>query len=287
MAPDFNLSMHCEKQLQAIKALKEENRILHLDSSGKYCKITREMNDQYQQLMNYVFLLKDVSDFEKPAIIINEVITSRQDTCRIAEMFLLLKHNYRKLFDTTLVFRLIVLDLSWASIHAILEIFNLETVEQYYESEPEQCVSSARDIWRTRRNKREINKKGEKTGSLIKIGAKKTKAKKSVWSFQKAQATLQSLSKLAQQKKLSPLPPPMQSPTQSPTHSPAQPPTQPLAQSPTQSPTRPQADLILIETNSSTEIQTKKWFCYLRSSQFNSTNAFSQHKGTKKHLKNQ
>jgi hypothetical protein len=43
----------------------------------------------------------------------------------------------------------------------------------------------------------------------------------------------------------------------------------------------------LIETNSSTEIQTKKWFCYLCSSQFNSSNAFSQHKGTKKHLKNQ
>jgi hypothetical protein len=89
------------------------------------------MNDQYQQLMNFVFILKDVSDLEKPGIIINEVITTRQDTCRISEMFLLLKHNYRKLFDTTLVFRLIVLDLSWASIHAILEILNLETVEQY------------------------------------------------------------------------------------------------------------------------------------------------------------
>jgi hypothetical protein len=74
------------------------------------------MNDQYQQLMNFVFILKDVSDFEKPGIIINEVITNRQDTCRISEMFLLLKHNYRKLFDTTLAFRLIVLDLSWASI---------------------------------------------------------------------------------------------------------------------------------------------------------------------------
>ena len=123
--------MHCEKQLEAIKALKPENRILHLDSSGKFCKITKDMNDQYQQLMNYVFLLKDVSDFEKPATIINEVITSKQDTCRISEMFLLYKHNYRKLFDTALVFRLIVLDLSWASIHAILEVLNLETVEQY------------------------------------------------------------------------------------------------------------------------------------------------------------
>jgi hypothetical protein len=111
--------------------LKPENRILHLDSSGKYCKITKEMNDQYQQIMNYVFLLKDISDLQKPATIINEVITSRHDTCRISEMFLLLKHNYRKLFDATLIFRLIVLDLSWASIHAILEVLNLETVEDY------------------------------------------------------------------------------------------------------------------------------------------------------------
>ena len=123
--------MHCERQLEAVKALKPENRILHLDSSGKYCKITKEMNDQYQQIMNYVFLLKDNSDFEKPATIINEVITSRKDTCRISEMFLLLKHNYRKLFDAALIFRLIVLDLSWASIHAILEVLNLETIEDY------------------------------------------------------------------------------------------------------------------------------------------------------------
>ena len=79
----------------------------------------------------YVFLLKDASDFEKPATIINEVITSRHDTCRIGEMFHLLKHNYRKLFDTTLSFRLIVLDLSWASIHAALEVLNMENVEEY------------------------------------------------------------------------------------------------------------------------------------------------------------
>ena len=123
--------MQCEKQFQAIKTLQPEKRVLQLDSSGKYCKITKEMNDQYQQIMNYVFLLKDLSDFQKPSVIINKVITIGQDTCRLSEMFLLLKHNYRKLFDTALVFRLIVLDLSWASIHAILEILNMETIEEY------------------------------------------------------------------------------------------------------------------------------------------------------------
>ena len=104
--------MHCERQLEAIHALPTQHAVLHVDSSGKFCKITEDMNDQYQQLMNYVFLLKDASDFSKPAVIVNEVITSRQDTCRIGEIFHLLKHNYLKLFDTALSSRLVVLDLS-------------------------------------------------------------------------------------------------------------------------------------------------------------------------------
>ena len=74
-------------------------------------------------------MLKDASDFDKPGTIINEVITSRHDTCRIGEMFHLLKHNYRKLFDTTLSFRLIVIDLSWPSIHGSLDVMNGESVE--------------------------------------------------------------------------------------------------------------------------------------------------------------
>ena len=100
--------MHCERQLHAIRDVEPQHAVLHVDSSGKFCKITKEMNDQYKQLMNYVFLLKDASDFNKPGTIVNEVITSKHDTCRIGEMFHLMKHNYRKLFDTTLSFRLIV-----------------------------------------------------------------------------------------------------------------------------------------------------------------------------------
>jgi hypothetical protein len=35
------------------------------------------------------------------------------------------------MFDVALSFRFIVLDLSWATIHAALEVLNLETVEEY------------------------------------------------------------------------------------------------------------------------------------------------------------
>ncbi len=110
--------MQCERQLNAIRDVEPQHAVLHVDSCGKIGKITKEMKDQYKQLMNYVFLLKHASDFNKPSIIVNEVITSRHDTCRQGEMFHLMKHNYGKLFDSTLSFRLIVLDLSWASIHA-------------------------------------------------------------------------------------------------------------------------------------------------------------------------
>ena len=45
-------------------------------------------------------------------------------------MLLLLKHNLRSLFSDFFHFRLIVYDLSWATIHACLKIINLE-VDEY------------------------------------------------------------------------------------------------------------------------------------------------------------
>ena len=41
--------------------------------------------------MNYVFKLKNFNDLEQPGVVVNETITSRHDTDRISEMFLLLK----------------------------------------------------------------------------------------------------------------------------------------------------------------------------------------------------
>ena len=41
--------------------------------------------------MNYVFKLTNFSNLEQPGIIINETITSRDDTDRLSEIFLLEK----------------------------------------------------------------------------------------------------------------------------------------------------------------------------------------------------
>jgi hypothetical protein len=50
--------------------------------------------------------------------------------CLTTEMFLSVKFNYKKRFGENLIFRLIGMDLSWATIHAGLNILNLETIEE-------------------------------------------------------------------------------------------------------------------------------------------------------------
>ena len=61
----------------------------------------------------------------------SETVTSQHDTCRIGEMFHLLKHNYKKVFGTALFFRYVVCDLSWATIHAMLETMNFELIDDF------------------------------------------------------------------------------------------------------------------------------------------------------------
>ena len=118
--------MQCEQQLDAIARIPENRRFLQVDSSGGLVKITKHMNRHYNRILNYVSLLKDFSDLNQPGVVINETITSRHDTSRISEMFQLIKSNYEMKFETALKFRIIEMDLSWATIHAALAMFNTE-----------------------------------------------------------------------------------------------------------------------------------------------------------------
>jgi hypothetical protein len=78
-----------------------------------------------------MFLLKNFENLSEPGITVSETSTSQHDSPRISEMFLLLKNNYRKKFGTAPKFRIIGMDLSWATIHAALEVLNGETIEEY------------------------------------------------------------------------------------------------------------------------------------------------------------
>ena len=53
------------------------------------------------------------------------------DFPRISEMFLLLKTNFRKKFGIAPKFRILGMDLTWATIHAALEVLNQDTIAEY------------------------------------------------------------------------------------------------------------------------------------------------------------
>ena len=78
-----------------------------------------------------MFLLKNFGDLNEPGVTIMETSSSQHDSPRISEMFLLLKNNYRKKFGVAPKFRILGMDLSWATIHSALEVLNGETVEEY------------------------------------------------------------------------------------------------------------------------------------------------------------
>jgi hypothetical protein len=78
-----------------------------------------------------MFLLKNFGDLNAQGVTVMETSSSQHDSPRISEMFLLMKNNYRKKFGAAPKFRILGMDLSWATIHAALEILNGETVEDY------------------------------------------------------------------------------------------------------------------------------------------------------------
>ena len=76
-------------------------------------------------------MFKGFGNLNEPGITIMENSTSQHDSPRISEMFLLFKNNYRQKFGSAPKFRILGMDLSWATIHAALEILNGETIDEY------------------------------------------------------------------------------------------------------------------------------------------------------------
>jgi len=83
--------------------------------------------------MNYAIVAKNAKDLEKRSLLVNETITSGNDTFSLEQMFGKFRQSYYKLFSTDKIFTLMVCDLSWATIHASLHVFNKEDIHQYAE----------------------------------------------------------------------------------------------------------------------------------------------------------
>jgi hypothetical protein len=82
--------------------------------------------------MNYVMKVKNSADLSIPGLVINEFITSGQDTYSIRLMISTFMKNYFKLYSNgAKLFQLVVCDMSWSTVHACLKEFNGQNIFEY------------------------------------------------------------------------------------------------------------------------------------------------------------
>ncbi len=80
--------MHCEKQIKCMNSYPNKYLCLHDDASGNLAKWTQQPV-LFKRIMNYAMVIKDVSNLDKPGVIVNDVITSEQTTFSLANIFFL------------------------------------------------------------------------------------------------------------------------------------------------------------------------------------------------------
>ena len=123
--------MQTELQLKTVRQIQPNKRICQVDATGCLVKIDNYMR-RFNRLLNYVMLVKDIGDPTIPGFNATEMATSRHDTFSISEMFNVFVYNYKKLFPSDLlIFRLLISDFSWATMHAALTSFNKEDMTAY------------------------------------------------------------------------------------------------------------------------------------------------------------
>jgi hypothetical protein len=113
-----------------------DDRIAHVDASGKFCRIPIRIR-RFKRLLNYFIICKDRKQFVQElnvekSLLVSEMVTSRHTTFSIGNFFRFLKYDYESKYPSeTLYFRMIVTDYSWATMHAIVEALNIENMERY------------------------------------------------------------------------------------------------------------------------------------------------------------
>lgn len=110
-------------------------RIGMMDATGGLVRIPKSKR-LYPKILNYFLVLKDLRNFKdedmiSKRVLISELASSRHTVYAIATFLRFLKEAYERKFKSRLCFRIMVVDYSWATMHALLETLNLDTVETY------------------------------------------------------------------------------------------------------------------------------------------------------------
>jgi hypothetical protein len=128
-----------EPQFNCINKTPMSRRICAFDATGGLVKIpknrTLNQSREYNRILNYYLILMDKSalnEKDSNVTLIGEMITSRHSTEQIKEFFLEYKANYERQFENdSLLFNLVIIDYSFASMHGILEALTKESLLQY------------------------------------------------------------------------------------------------------------------------------------------------------------
>ncbi len=127
----FKMILQTETQLRALNKIPAKHRLIEVDATGSLVKIDKKQR-VFKQILNYVMLVININDLLQPDINITEMACSRHDVFAISEMFNCFRYNYLHLFPSeNLIFRLMISDFSWATMHAALHVFNFESMVDY------------------------------------------------------------------------------------------------------------------------------------------------------------
>lgn len=136
--PDLCIVLQSEDQLKFLRKIPVARRIASMDSTGKLVQVPKSKK-KYPAIMNYMLLVHDsiTLQLEKPVrLVVNETISSRHDTYFIGDMLRKWKYEFLKVYPSENPRRLVnvlMLDMSWASVHGALDVLTHENVYEYSE----------------------------------------------------------------------------------------------------------------------------------------------------------
>lgn len=136
---NFRVNLLFEKQLRALRQLPFQHRIVQVDATGG---LVRKIQG-YSQILNYVMLLKNITELSEPGICIGEMATSSHDIYSIEKLFDLLRFKYDKLYPKERLFPIMICDFSWATmvINSLIDVNKLYSYNSTNLSTPLYIVS--------------------------------------------------------------------------------------------------------------------------------------------------
>lgn len=145
--PQFCMHLYSYEQLECVNKVDRKYRFLHFDATGSLVSIPQKYqkhdNFSFKRILNYFMILSaqineseqiidSVQKKEKnPSVNVGELVSSEHDVRALTNFLNNYAFSYKILYEEDIYFRLIILDYSWASIHAVLRAFCLEDVGDY------------------------------------------------------------------------------------------------------------------------------------------------------------